>query len=789
MKKSIPVLLLTCALFWFAGGITARAQDLFIPILPPDWNVNGLIIEYQRVNVTIENQVATTHIEQLFVNPNDWMLEGIYFFPLPHGASVSQLTMWVDGQAIEAKILEKEEARQIYDAIVRQWRDPALLEYVGTSAIQANVFPIPPHDERRIEIEYQQVLTPDNGLFHFVYPQSSNLYSNLPPANQSIRVEVRSGEAIRAVYSPSHLVDVFRDGSFRAVAGYEADNVRADHDFELYYSVTPEEIGLNLLSYREEGQDGFFLLLVAPTIEIDPDDVIARDLILVIDTSGSMAGPKIQQARDAALYVVEQLNAQDRFNVIAFSTGVRSFAGTLQPATAATQARPFINSLGAAGGTNISHALLEAVNQADRERPTTILFLTDGVATEGITSTPRLLETIRQQAPANVRLFAFGVGDDVDTTLLDSLAQNHGGATTYVRPHQQVDEAVSAFFAKVSTPILANVSLDFGGVIVEQLYPPAMPDLFAGTQLVLTGRYRDGGPATITLHGEVNGRRQTFVYDDNTFRRQGGDDFIARLWATRAIGHFLTQIRLHGENAEWVQSIVNLSIHYGIITPYTSYLIEEDDIFSQSGRENIAGEAMELFAPAGQSSGAAAVDAAARQGEMEAAEAPLSLPTRAVSDNSPVATTAQELVRYAGSKTFLQRDGIWIDTAFDADVNVVRPVEFAGDDYFELLTAAPELAPYLAIGRQLLVVHQGVAYQIVTDDAAPVIPGSERQEAPVLPQATPAPSRQPPAGGRPALPTGLCTAAAFLPLLGLGTILVGKRWQIFRKRRQERRRD
>src|SRR5690606_6155304 len=270
----------------------------------------------------------------------------------------------------------------------------------------------------------------------------------------------------------------------------------------------------------------------------------------------------------------------------------------------------FINSLEALGGTNISQALLEAVNQADGERPVTILFLTDGLATEGIVETPLLLDTVQQAAPASTRLFAFGVGDDVDTLLLDSLAQNHRGATTYVRPGQAIDEAVSSFYAKVSTPVLADISLDFGDITVEQIYPPELPDLFAGTQLVLTGRYREGGPATITLSGEVNGREQSFVYEDNTFRSSGGEEFIPRLWATRAIGHLLTQIRLHGENPELVQSVVNLSIRYGIITPYTSFLIEEGDIFTQSGRDEILEEAAEDFAAPREVSGASAVEEA-----------------------------------------------------------------------------------------------------------------------------------------------------------------------------------
>jgi hypothetical protein len=201
------------------------------------------------------------------------------------------------------------------------------------------------------------------------------------------------------------------------------------------------------------------------------------------------------------------------------------------------------------------------------------------------------------------------VGDDVDPNLLDALAENHRGLTTYVRPFQAIDEAVSGFYAKISAPVLTDVALDFGGVIVEQLYPATLPDLFAGTQLALVGRYREGGPATITLSGEVNGRSQTFRYTDNQFQTAGGEAFIPRLWATRAIGHLLREIRLHGDNPELIQSIVNLSIRYGIITPYTSYLIEEDDIFSQTRREAIgAGVANEAAAPR---SGAEMVEEAA----------------------------------------------------------------------------------------------------------------------------------------------------------------------------------
>jgi Ca-activated chloride channel family protein len=712
-KKAFYVLGLLFLLGMVFVGPAAAQDPIEPPIMPPEWDFDGLKIEYQRVDVAIEDQVATTHIDQLFVNENDWMLEGIYLFPLPAGAAVSQLTMWVNGDPIEAKILEADEARQIYDEIVRQLRDPALLEYVGTSAIQANVFPIPPHEERRIEIEYSQILPAEGGLIHYVYPQSTDLYTNTPLDNQSIRVEVRSDEEIRAIYSPSHNVAIDRDGDFRATVGYEAAGVKADQDFELYYSVTPEDIGLNLLSYRESGEDGFFLMLVAPPVEANPDEVVAKDVVLVVDTSGSMDGEKMVQAKEAAAFVVDNLNPRDRFNIVSFSTGVRSFSRGLTAASDAGDYQSFINSLEALGGTNISQALLEAVAQADNERPTTVIFLTDGLATEGIVDTPQLLSSVEQQTPGNVRIFAFGVGDDVDTFLLDSLAQGHGGATTYVRPGQQIDEAVSGFYAKVSTPVLADISLDFDNVIVEQLYPQSLPDLFAGTQLVLAGRYRDGGPATITLNGMVNGREQTFVYEDNVFRSLGGDDFIPRLWATRAIGNMLTQIRLHGEDPELVQSVINLSIRYGIITPYTSYLIEEDDIFSQAGRQTITEEAAEEMAAPAEVSGEAAVDMAAAQAEMAEAEAPQAVEVTRVVVVEGKETVLEEAVQFVGSKTFIWRDGVWIDTAYDADAETPEQVGFASDAYFELLSAAPELGQYLSLGSRLLIVHDGVAYEIV----------------------------------------------------------------------------
>jgi Ca-activated chloride channel family protein len=436
---------------------------------------------------------------------------------------------------------------------------------------------------------------------------------------------------------------------------------------------------------------------------------------------------------------------------------------------------------------------LEAANQADQERPTTIIFLTDGLATEGIVETSLLLSSVKEQTPQNVRLFAFGVGDDVDTFLLDSLSQNHGGTTTYVRPGQPIDEAVSSFYAKVSTPVLANISLDYDGIMVEQVYPQALPDLFAGTQLVLAGRYRDGGPATITLTGEVNGREQSFTYEDNSFRNDGGDEFIPRLWATRAIGSLLTQIRLHGEDPELVQSVVDLSIRYGIITPYTSYLIEEDDIFSQAGRRTIVEEAEEAFAAPAPASGGQAVDMAADQAEMAVAEAPLTESATVLGKDGEV-RTVKEVVQSVGNKTFVYRNGVWIDTLYNADRQQPQQVGFADESYFKLLTAAPEIGQYLALGPRVLFIIDDLAYEIVEGSGQSTITLPEAQPVePSPPAANPNDDEVDQPGNTPQVDptnidnqgtagdqenTGLCASAVIAPLF-----IAGIGFFSFRKKR------
>ncbi|MBI5670314.1 MAG: VWA domain-containing protein [Chloroflexi bacterium] len=706
------------------------------PCVPPQPPIGGVFtnpewlkINYHRVNVTIDNQIATTDVDMEFVNEGNGLAEGTFMFPLPQTASVDKLVMYINGQPIEAKILPADEARNIYNEIVRQYRDPALLEYIGSSAIQASVFPIPPGESRRVQIRYSNILEVDNGLVHYVYPMKvTNLLTKRPVESMSLSVSVRSNDPISNIYSPSHPIAISRDRDDRGFrAGYETAGFMPEDDFSLYYGIASETINVNLLTYRDSAnEDGFFMLLVQPPVTLPDTRIISRDVIVVLDQSGSMQGDKWDQARSAAEYVLRHLNPEDRFNVVLFSTGWRIFSNSMEAPAQAESAIDWVRGQEAMGGTDINGALTTALDMVNAERPTTLIFLTDGLATEGVTDTQQILDNLKAAARPNVSIFTFGVGDDVDTFLLDTIVRDFRGAGSYVRPSERIDEEVASLYSKIGAPVLTAVSLDFGGLLVQDVYPKLpLPDLFAGTQLTIVGRYRgEAENLNVTLRGEVNGQQQVFTYSGLDFPgRAGGEPFLARLWATRRIGDLLNTIRLNGENPELVDSIIQLSVRYGIITPYTSFLIEEQDILSAQGQERAAAQfAQEAADLSSAASGAKAVGAADAFGGMANAEAPMPAAMPTMTSGLPgqpsLAYDEQQSpnpIQTVEGKTFILQNGVWTDTTFKADTMQTQKVTFLSDEYFRLLDEKPELGAFFALGDRVIVVLDGVAYEVVTE--------------------------------------------------------------------------
>ncbi len=712
-------------------AIPASADGVIIidppPEPQPDWSPQ-LTICYHRVTVTIEDQIAITKVDQAFRNDGQSIAEGTYVFPLPPDVVIQRFVMWVDGQPVEGEILPADEAREIYEGYVRRQRDPALLEYVGRDAVRARIFPIAPGEERRIQLEYTQVLPVENNLMHYRYPLDTERFSAKPIEQVSIFVEIASKTALRAIYSPSHQDDVLitRESDYEATISYEAGQVLPDKDFELYVGNSTDAISANLLSYKPENEDGFFLLLLSPSIETG-QRILPKDVFLVLDTSGSMDGEKLTQAKEALTYILKHLNTEDHFNVITFSSGVRSYASAPQSSADAPNAIAWLDTLEAVGGTNIYMALSETMTQIGTERPAIVIFLTDGLPTEGIVDEQSLLEMIDQETPNSVRLFPFGVGYDVNTLFLDQLAQNHKGRPAYIEPDERIDEQVSGFYAQVQSPVLTNIELDFGAVRTYDVYPMPLTDLYAGTQFIVTGRYTGEGPQRITLNGEIEGEQKQYIYE-GTFSSQNTPDdkttFIPRLWAARKIGHLLTQIRIHGENAEWVDAIVTLSLRYGIITPYTSFLAEEpNDILSSDGREHNAEEFKESLQIAPAATGEEAVEDAEMRKGLGGAEAPPN--AQQWTTPADTAHTPSNSMRYAGDKTFLCSDGGCIDTTYIPDKMNVQDVFFMSSSYWEYVRAHPDWKLYFALGEgTIFVAPDTTAYRFrfgtETDEVLPL---------------------------------------------------------------------
>ena len=758
MKIRLLVLCgLLSLLMWLGSARVVQADGIIVPqpcvpgrcppprcfefICPPEPRpLAQLEIKYHQVDVTIIDQLAITKVDQVFYNPNDWAVEGTYLFPLPAEAVASGFKLWMDDSPVEGKLLDATEARRVYEETVRSLRDPALLEYKGRGAFQASIFPIPPKGERRIQLEYSQALKADNGLVNYTYPLNTEKFSQRPLDRVSVKVDLRDGNGLRAVYSPSHTVDIKQDGAKHALVSYEAKKVLPDADFSLYFS-TGGDTGMHLLTYRDPGDaqdgDGFFLLLLAPGAASDVK-VMPKDVLLVLDHSGSMEGEKLKQAKEALSYILKQLNPQDRFYLETFSTGVSTYASGLSGVGEVPNALQWVDSISSTGSTDINRALLEAAAVAQPERPTYLIFLTDGLPTTGETTTQKILDNFLRSAPKNLRLFSFGVGYDVDTVLLDSLSSDHAGLSSYVKPRMALDEVLSSFYEKISQPVMTDLKLDFGGLRVFDLYPQPLPDLFAGSQVLLAGRYRDGGKANLSLQGSIGGQTQVLHFDGQEFAqdsRSGNPAMaaVARIWASRKIGALLNQVRIDGPNQETIDQIVRLSVRYGIVTPYTSYLVTEANPLGADAQQKIAENAFDQAKSAPlPAAGQGAVDRAAEEGQLQAAQA---APTLAA-----VAADGENQIRVVGSRTFVLVKGVWLDTSYDPQKMMPTDLTFLSSDYLKLADSRPDVAAALALGEKIVLVVDGKAYRVVADGNST---GSVTATATPAPDATLAPKVTP----------------------------------------------
>ena len=727
-----------------------------------------LELRKNNVSVKIKNQVAHTTVEQTFYNPSRQRVEGTYMFPIPKDAKIEKFEMEVNGKMTEAELLDAKKAKQIYEKIVRESRDPALMEYSDNGMFKIRIFPIEPGKEKNIKIKYTEILKRDGRITSYHYAMRAEKFLSVPVKNVSVKVTIESDKELKSIYSPSHQINVNRKGKKRAVIGYEEENLIPDTNFELLLATDLHEgspIGFDFLTHNEnESGQGYYAMLLSPG-SWENKEAIPKDIVFAIDTSGSMRVKKLDQAKAALEFCIDQLNPEDRFDIIRYSTETETLFNKLRTAKEqqTKEAKEFVKGLKAGGGTAIEEALVLAIETISKQgneksiRPRQIIFITDGRPTIGETRTHKIIDRLvkkRQKIKGNMRIFSFGIGTDINTKLLDLISQETKASTEYVLPEENIEHKVSRFYEKVSQPVMANISIKTeGNVRLNEQHPNDLPDLFKGDQLVIFGRYKTKKKETdrnirFELDGNIAGKKVKLKFETK-IEKKSKNSFIPKLWATRRVGYLLEEIRLHGENKELKDEVVSLSRNWGIVTPYTSYLIIEDEesrgipvaqqsmgnrlgfskLNSDSAntikskatpsskdqnwfQRDLEKESFRRLSKNDSGSGAVAAARASEQLKQANQSKAFKSAYKEAQYGNQI-SFEQQATRTIAGKTFFQNEESWIDSLVPEQKDrTAKRLEFGSKEYFELLNQDANTAKWLSVSVNMQIIINGTLYEI-----------------------------------------------------------------------------
>ena len=730
-----------CALIILASATAARAQGWIIPrpcgmgIMPADSRQQMPIRDCRAsitrtksdVHVELANRVLHYEVEERFVNHGATVGEADYLFPLPNGAAFQDLKLSINGELVGGETMNAGDARRIYEQIVRTQRDPALVEWMGHGLLRARIFPLNPGEEKRIVVRFQSVAPREGDALRVDYFRGAGIAAigQGNPAStvhdggsSSFALSYEPSPETGAPYSPTHSID------FSEHDGLRVATVRGDaRDVTLLLPVRRASApSITMLPYAPGNEDGFALFTVtAPTMSRNENT--PRDITLVLDVSGSMQGRKMEQARAAGRQLLATLRPDDRFRLIDFSSDVRTFKDDFIRATSENvrDAMRYLDALEAQGGTNIEAALREAVRPPTQQgRLPLVLFVTDGEPTVG-DQRPEHLISIAGDAHAGTprRIFTFGLGTDVNVSLLEQLALEGRGTSQFVRPDESVERMVGIVANRLVDPALTDVRIHLeggGDVRLAKMLPAQSSDIFADRDLVVLARYSGHGAVRIVVDGMRHGVPVTWRSETSLPDRDRQNPFVARLWASQRVGFLSAEKRKSGGSSETDDEIRSLGERYGIPTEFTSYLVTEPRF-----AVNHSGVPMPMSRAAGAAGSVAlqsvvmtSADARTNQFEQaKAASAQRSASSISLVDSLssfPVLANGAATRRVDG-RTFVLRDGVWTDTRFHAGMQVVAIAPFS-HAYFDVMDKFPELRAVFALGGKVTVVGRDRAIQV-----------------------------------------------------------------------------
>lgn len=690
----------------------------------------GIIKLRTEVSVRLSGRIAEVEVNEWFQNRGQAPGEGDYLYPLAGEAVFSNFSLYQGDLELRGEIMDAAAARGTYEEIVRRRKDPALIELVGHGLIRARVFPIGPGETRRITLRYTELVERAGDALVFRYAAGRHrpfgmatgdgvapAIAQLPAAGQaplvSFRLVADSAGLFGNPFSPTHALQVEREGN-RLVVRPDAE-LRGD--LTIFLPLARKLVGATLLTHRSGSEPGYFLLTLSPGQA--PGRSLPRDLVAVLDVSGSMSGPKIEQGGRAIMQLLGSLEERDRFRLLAFSSQVTAYRPDWTKASASEveQARRWLESLGAGGGTNIEAALAEAFREeGEANRLSIVVFITDGLPSVGERNPERLASQV-ERSRGTTRIFTFGVGYDVNVYLLERLAASGRGAAQYLRPGEDVEQAVGSLAAKIAHPVLTDLELRVAPAQLSEVYPRTLPDLFAGEELVILGRYqpqpgkRAGSGGEVVVAGSRGGERVTFSLEAEFPEYESGNRFIPRLWAARKIGSLGQALRLHGPDPELEQEIRETALRYGLLSEYTSYLVQEPlEVAARPGllRDNLLAPSLATPETA---TGKMAVEVAERSRLFRELTSVAELREAEQQADQKLKASGTRLVE---GRLFALRNGAWTDLYYEPSLAVVRIAPYSRA-YFDLLALLPEIIPYWREFERVVVAGNHLALELAPD--------------------------------------------------------------------------
>ncbi len=584
MKKK---LLLNCSCF-FVLFIICTTQLLAVGVLfnrplGSNQQYNKMWIKSVVVDVAIQDQVAVTHVDQIFYNELGTVVEAVYIFPLPENAVITELVYWFNGVRYVADIRERQQARQDYENKIRRNLDPALLEYLGDNLFRLSIAPINGYSEVRSEITYVELLDYDFGSVNYEFLLNTTGLSPKPLQQVSLAIDAQSQYLFKNFTSPTHknstATQITQHSDYFYTVFFGDENFYPDKNFELQFETVRDDIQFNVLTYTPApedsfGTDSFYALWITPPDSIAEDKLIPKDIIFTADVSSSMEGIRIQQLKEALDFFLDLLNPIDRFNIITFGTFVEKFQPDLVAATVdnISQAHDFVFQMYALGMTNINEALTASLSQSFSDTTSNnLIFLTDGNPTFGETHIDSIISHVGKNNTKNVRIFTYGVGENVSQPLLIRVARENHGYPTFITADDSIALIVNNNYTRISKPVLTDITIDFDELQVWDFYPKKIFDLYWGSQTLQRGLYTNSGSFNVTLSGKVRSDSVFFSKQITFSDTLGGHRFVPRLWAKAKIDYLLELINTYGETDELVNQIIELSLRFQILTPYTAF--------------------------------------------------------------------------------------------------------------------------------------------------------------------------------------------------------------------------